>query len=107
MVDCATLDEFNKKVQRNQRMSGFGPMGTAMHLPCPGCAASDWKTFKVIESRERMPEPATCRECARTFKIPVVSEPLGDGGVSLSLSFVQIGGSPVPAYLQGFVTREK
>lgn len=102
MSDPATLDEYNKKIQRNQRVSGFGPFGTTMHLPCPGCAASDWKSYKVIEAEQRMPEPATCSHCLRTFEIPVTRTP---GGVSFK--FVQTGGEPVADYLKSFIEREE
>lgn len=92
MADPKSMEEFAALALSNHRVSGYGIAGVTQHLPCPGCAAPDWKSYLVIEARERMAEPATCKACGRSFKV-VFEQP--EPGHTV-FEFVQTGGDDIP-----------
>lgn len=92
--DPKTVDDYNARAMANAKVEGYGIFGVKQTLPCPGCAAPGWKSFKIIEVEQVMPEPATCWNCGRTFKVLVSHE-----GGGTSMEFVQTGGDDVPDYL--------
>lgn len=102
MSDPATLDEYNARATRNQRVSGYGA-NVVTHFPCPGCAAPDWLKFPItaaLNGYKDVQRPATCTECGRTFRFAVTVEGGGPfAGGSTSAAFVQTGGADIPAYL--------
>lgn len=93
MTDPATLDEYNNRFYANSRVDGFGAE-TTMHSPCPFCAAPGWVSATAIGTEKAMRTGAVCKECGRGAKVIFTHEP-----GSVSIEFVQTGGSSPPDYL--------
>lgn len=59
--------EFNARYFEAQRIVGMG-LDTGMVLPCPFCAAPDFLTYRILDTREALEKGAVCRECGRGCK---------------------------------------
>lgn len=101
MADPTSMEEFASKALANSRVSGFGVMGVKQHLACPGCAEPDWKSYLVIEARERMAEEAKCAACGRSFKVLFDNPEPG----RTVFEFVQTGGDDLPDWYEPKIRR--
>lgn len=103
MSDPATKDQYTALFHANTRFSGHG-LDTAMHTPCPWCAAPDYMVVHsfagIVPGDDRptlhdeMRTATTCSNCGRTGKWLIDSN---DAGVAAE--FVQLGGDDPPKYL--------
>jgi hypothetical protein len=87
--------EYLWRFHQNQRVSGYG-LDTTTHIPCPFCAAPDFKVFKVLAAEQAMDQSSTCDECERTLSTVVVKS---EDGHSTSISLYQTGGPEQPDWL--------
>lgn len=92
-VDPATREAYDAKAKANTKMSGFG-LDTAMHMPCPFCAAPDFLVYRIVDVETALSAPRVCATCKRGSKAVFTR---GAGGVSFE--FVQTEGPDGPAYL--------
>lgn len=102
MNDPATLDEYNAKAMRSQRITGYGA-GVVTHFPCPGCAAPDWLAFPItaaLNGYAGVQDSTACKECGRSFRMVITVTGGGAAaGGSTESAIVQTGGEDIPAYL--------
>jgi len=93
MPDPRNLDEYNKRVNLNQIVDGFGP-DTTMHMPCPFCGAGHFLCYKIIETEARLANGSVCKECNRGGKC--IFERTTSG---VQFEFVQTSGPDQPEFL--------
>lgn len=93
MSDPATLEEYNAKFKRNQKLTGYG-FETTSHFPCPACCEADWMICRVVDTKEKLIEGAQCKACGRGFKAEFADTP-----GSIQFEVVQTTGPDMPAYI--------
>ena len=93
MPDPKTRHEYERLAHVNMGMSGFG-VDTISHMPCPGCCARDFMTFKVVDTEKALSEATVCSNCKRGFKMVLNRSP-----GSVSFRVVQTEGPDLPDYL--------
>lgn len=85
------LVQLNARLLYNQEVTGYGAE-TATHMPCPFCAARDWKIIRITDvDQVEMQRDSACRECGRSAKFVVTRS---DTGVTAEM--VQTGGDDPP-----------
>jgi hypothetical protein len=91
----SNLNEYTERYARNNRIEGFGVHGTRVISACPFCAAADWMSCKVIETREAMTNGAICKKCGRGACAIFTDNPNG-----VSFEIVQTTGPDQPEWLK-------
>lgn len=93
MSDLASAEEFRLRYHANYHADGKGLAVSAVHMPCPFCAAPDWMCYRVFDG---IPEhDHACGACGRTARIIRARS----GGVT-RLELLQTGGDDPPGWLE-------
>jgi hypothetical protein len=90
-----SMDEYRARFGRNQLVTGLGPAGIVIHMPCPFCAAAHVLCYGLVCVNEALERGATCGECGRSFRVVVI-----DFAGGKSVEFYQTGGPDQPAWLE-------
>lgn len=92
MAEPTTKGDYESKLERHTRYTGFG-LDTTAHMPCPFCAEPGFMEWKLIEVSDIIQKGAVCKFCERGMRALVV--PL-DGGGSRTTMYQTQGPDPSP-----------
>lgn len=97
MSEPTTAEEYRIRFDGNAWLEDYG-LESAVHLPCPFCAAADFVVYKLLEAEMITRLEHVCRECSRGVRL--LLRPIrGPGGaVGVSYEFVQTCGEDPPPW---------
>ena len=107
-IPPASYAEYMQRLAENSQISGRY-LDTAMHMPCPFCAAPDFLVYKIIETQQLLAKGAVCKECGRGAKV-IFSQHVTPGpglyeNPGCSFEFVQTCGPDQPEWLEAKMRR--
>jgi rRNA maturation protein Nop10 len=88
-----SMSEYLRRFKLNERVFGHG-VDTGMSVPCPFCAAPNFWTYRILQTREVLAQERTCTDCGRAAQVLFSS---ADG--STRFEVIQTRGPVQPAWL--------